>query len=72
MRKGPAPQPRVSLDPLLVFEASFKALARRLGIERSTLYVYQERGVPVHSADRLAVKLGKHPCEIWDDWYDVA
>lgn len=44
-------------------------LARILGLSGSTWKAYREHGMTERAADRLAVKAGFHPCEIWPDWW---
>lgn len=44
------------------------ALAERLGIHIRTVRYYSRDGIPEASADRLAVKAGYLPWEIWP-WY---
>lgn len=32
-------------------------------------YLYEGQRCHVFQADRMAVSIGRHPAEIWDDWY---
>jgi len=71
---SPHDMPRLPFD---VFEAaadqpSMLALSRATGKATRALYDYRLKGVPLFMADRLAVKIGMHPAEIWVDWYQVA
>ena len=44
-------------------------LARELRIPRRTLYrVLDGRRIRWTTADRIAIALGHHPCELWPDW----
>ena len=45
-------------------------LARRLGVTRRTVHRWAQTGlVPPTHADRIAVRLGHHPAEIWpNEW----
>jgi hypothetical protein len=54
-------------------EASHTYIAEILDIGRSTIYKWIERQIRfnVYEADRYAIKLGLHPCEIWDDWFSM-
>ena len=49
-------------------------VAEILGIGRSTVYKWIERQIRfnAYEADRYAIKLGLHPCEIWDDWFTMS
>ena len=51
--------------------ATVSGLARGLGLDRSTLYrlLYREN-LRYDAADHIAVALGRHPCEIWPEWFD--
>lgn len=71
------PTPPVVRLPFAALEAAagrenLLVLAAALGSDTATLYRYRNQGVPVFTADRLAVKLGMHPCQVWPDWYQVA
>ena len=52
------------------------ALARRLGISGSTWKQYRDQGVTEKVADRLAVRAGLHPSEVWpeivDEWISAS
>jgi hypothetical protein len=39
------------------------------GIHRSMVSRYRRNGIPVLQADRIAVALGRHPGEIWPEWW---
>jgi lambda repressor-like predicted transcriptional regulator len=59
---------RVAADRQL----SVSGLAVYLGINRSTLYRLRSRDeVRYDAADHLAVALGRHPVEIWPEWFDA-
>jgi len=54
------------------------ALSRRLahasedlGVSRTTWKQWRRVGLSPLAADRIAVRLGHHPIELWSDWYDV-
>ena len=61
-------QPTFSLDN--VGRTNLCELARRTGYPVRTLQRWNTTGIPRYSADRLAIRLGRHPASIWDDWYD--
>lgn len=46
-------------------------LAGILGVSHRQIYRYRKENLSVDVADRLAVVLGHHPSEIWDEWCDV-
>jgi lambda repressor-like predicted transcriptional regulator len=39
------------------------------GLHRSMVSRYRRNGIPVLQADRIAVALGRHPGEIWPEWW---
>lgn len=43
------------------------------GVGRSTIHVWRSPNSTINQwdADRYAVMLGKHPGEIWSDWFDI-
>ena len=53
--------------------ANHTNIAEILDIGRSTIYKWIDRQIRfnVYEADRYAIKLGLHPCEIWDDWFTL-
>jgi lambda repressor-like predicted transcriptional regulator len=64
-----ARQSRLPLEPLVQRCGSVSALARATGIERTQLARWRSNGVPLDSADRVAIAAGCHPAEVWPDWY---
>ena len=44
-------------------------LSRNTGYPLRTIQRWNTTGVPRNSADRLAIKLGIHPANIWTTWY---
>lgn len=42
--------------------------ARVLGVQRSLVYRWQQRGLTHETADRLACALDFHPAELWHEW----
>ncbi len=68
------PRRRYPLAPLLdrMGLDSRKAAARHLRISGSTEQDYRHRGVTERVADRLAVKAGLNPFEVWPEMADHA
>jgi hypothetical protein len=50
---------------------SVSMLARALGRRREQVSKWHTNGVPIMSADNLAISLGMHPIEVWPDWYEI-
>ena len=49
----------------------YRTIARTIGMSTNTMLMWDKTGVPVWTADRLAVKLGAHPADIWpDEWWN--
>ena len=46
-------------------------LARRSGYPVRTIQRWKTTGIPYYSADKLAIKLGLHPANIWPQWTDT-
>lgn len=72
MRKGHLRYPTSAL--LAVFNnLSAAEAAIHLGITRSTVVRWRNPKATLNQwdADRYAVKIGKHPGEIWADWFDI-
>lgn len=66
------PEPRVPVEPLVQKYGTVSALARAVGCDRARFSKWRrEGGMPLVWADRLAVSLGMHPIEVWEDWYEV-
>lgn len=52
---------------------SLEEVAQRLKVDRSTLVrVFTRERLRADAADRLAVALGSHPCELWPEWFDIS
>jgi len=43
-------------------------VAERLGIPHRSVLRYRHNGLTRDAADRLAVRLGHHPAELWPAW----
>jgi len=60
---------RYPLQPLAdAMGLSLAAACRALGVSGSTMQDYRHRGLTERVADRLAVRAGFHPAEVWPDW----
>ncbi len=57
-----------------VGDATFTDVADTLRINARTWrgYLRGEGSLTAEAADRYAVRLGKHPGEIWPEWWEVA
>ena len=44
-------------------------IALLLNVTRSNVLRWRTSGVPYYDADLIAIRLGRHPSEIWDDWW---
>ena len=62
-------QPTFSLDN--VHRTNLSELSRRSGYPLRTIQRWKTSGIPLHSADRLACRLGLHPGNIWATWWDT-
>lgn len=48
------------------------ALARAIGVSPRTIHRWTRGGIPEFAADRAAIALGYHPCEVWGElWWDL-
>ena len=58
--------------PLAAVPASnLSELSRRTGSPLRTIQRWKTTGIPLHSADRLACRLGLHPATIWPHWFTI-
>ena len=74
-RRHKTPQPRyqaVKLLEPLGQDVWASRLAIRLGVNRATIQRWRNPKTTLNQwdADRYAVRLGKHPSEIWTNWFD--
>ena len=46
-------------------------LADVLAVDRRRILAWRTRGVRYYEADWLAIRLGRHPAEIFDDWWQL-
>lgn len=68
-----------SYDPAPVLalfdsELSEGAVAVQLGVSGSVVGRWRrgDRGISDRMADRVATRLGRHPCELWPEWFGGA
>lgn len=49
----------------------YRTIARTIGMSTNTMLMWDKTGVPLWTADKLAVKLGAHPADIWpEEWWN--
>ncbi len=66
----PSQPAQVALRNLLDGDADLVALADVLRLDRSTLHRLLGRDrLRYDAADRIAVALGRHPYELWPEWF---
>jgi hypothetical protein len=75
MKRQQQSQPRYPAHQLIkLFPANTWAaqIAETFNVNRSTVGRWNkpETTLTQWEADRYAIKLGKHPSEIWADWFD--
>jgi len=68
---------RYPVTPLVacVHNLSTDRGAELLGVTRSTMQRWARTPTPMiveWEADKYAVRLGKHPGELWDNWFDIS
>ena len=69
--------PKWPLDPLYKAAAlrgddesgGIENLSKVLGVNRRTITRWAMSGIPDKAADHAAIKLGRHPVNIWPDWF---
>lgn len=44
-------------------------IAKQTGINRQSVYRWRSDGIPIHTADRIAIRMGVHPLVIWPDFH---
>lgn len=59
-------------DLAAVMGVSEAHACRLLGINGSVAQDYRRNGVGIRAADRLAVRAGFHPSNVWPSWFEVA
>jgi lambda repressor-like predicted transcriptional regulator len=65
-----APAQRLLRQQAADHAGDLSALAQVLRLDRSTLYrVLGRDRLRYDSADRIAVCLGRHPSELWPEWF---
>lgn len=64
-------EPRFPLAALeaVLLPRSTRELARRCGVHERLIHRWRaEGGVPLRSADAMAIRAGLHPALVWDTW----
>lgn len=69
---SPKKQRKFPVKPLAakVGNGTVLDLSRVLGVKYNSLTHWIQDGIPEYTADRVAVKFGFHPVEIWPEWFD--
>lgn len=68
---GERPAQRVfPIEPLAQAVGGISRLCKRTSMSSDTFHKHQENGLPMSLADKLAIKCGYMPHDIWDDWWD--
>lgn len=65
-------QRRLPLEPLVAAHGTVTALAAALGRSREQVARWRSGGLPLGSADSVACALGRHPAEVWPEWYALS
>ena len=66
-----APAQQALARAALAVDGDVSHLAEVLRLDRGTLYrLMRKARLRYDSADAIAVALGRHPVELWPDWYD--
>lgn len=52
-----------------VVDAPITSLAHRIGVRPRTVQRWRVEGIPLHTADQVAIRCGMHPTEVWDGWW---
>jgi hypothetical protein len=50
---------------------NLKRIAFALGVHPKQLYRWRESGLTWVQADKLAIRAGYHPAEIWSEWWSL-
>jgi lambda repressor-like predicted transcriptional regulator len=68
-----APARRLLARAADVHDGDLSALAAVLRLDRSTLHrLLSRERLRYDAADHIAVSLGRHPSELWPDWFPTA
>ena len=75
-RRKKHPQPKyqaLKLLQILGNDVGAKRLGRMIGLHHTTIQRWRNPQTMLDQwdADRYAVQIGKHPSEIWPNWFDV-
>jgi hypothetical protein len=50
-------------------QTGFRSVAKLTGQSVRCLVEWKSTGIPMFSGDKLAVRLGTHPGNIWNEWW---
>jgi DNA-binding transcriptional regulator YiaG len=74
-RKPKIPQPKYHANQLLQYHpnTSARQFARLFNVHPGTIERWRNPKTMLNQweADRYAIMIGKHPSEIWADWFDI-
>lgn len=70
MKPGPKPQRRFCVRAPIASIGTHGDAARAMGVSRSQILRFLADGATPASADRVAIAAGRHPVEVWPDFYD--
>ena len=67
---------RYPVAPLLhaIADLSSRQVEKQFGIHNTTVNRWRIKPdtlIVEWDADKYAIKMGKHPSELWDDWFDL-
>lgn len=64
-------EPRMSLAPLQRYlgVATVVDVCQPTGCARRTAFRWAATGIPLTTADEVAIRLGVHPSAIWSNWF---
>lgn len=74
----PLPEVRLSVQQLFNFfriegkENGILEFARRVGVERGSIYRWQRDGMELRTAEKISERTGVHPAAIWGPEYHIA
>jgi hypothetical protein len=66
-------QPRFTLAAALAVLAkpNMCELSRQTGFSHRSIVRWSKTGIPLWSADKVAVKLHRHPVNLWPNWFQT-
>lgn len=64
--------PRYDAAPILRRFVTPTAAAAILEVAARSVHRWMAEGLTPFQADRLAIRVGLHPCDVWPSWFDDA